>query len=252
MSQLVFGIHAVGSWLKNRPGQAEQLFVKEDTDKVRLKDILKLAEKMGCPVEVQSLESLDRLVDGSHQGVVLRVKPGKGLSEKDLESLLAARVDDSDHPLLLVILDGVTDPRNLGACMRSAAAACADAVIVPKRNSAELTPAARKTASGGADLVPLYRVTNLGRTMDYLKTLGIWITGALPETSTELSSIDLTGHTALVLGSEGSGMREGVRKRCDFLANIPMPLENFSLNVSVAAGIVLYEAIRQRAKPKPS
>lgn len=247
MKDLVFGIHSVTSWLKQHPAQVETLLVREAANSKRLQAIIQLARDTGCPLETVSLETLDEMVNAPHQGVILRVQHQSDRSEKDLEDMLSARLDASDQGLLLVILDGVTDPRNLGACLRSAAAACADAVIVPRRGSADLTPVARKAASGGADLVPLYRVTNLGRTMDYLKALGIWITGTDPNSEKDISSVDFRGHCALVLGSEGSGMREGVRRRCDFLVSIPMPRTDFSLNVSVAAGITLFEAVRQRA-----
>lgn len=246
MTETVYGIHAVSSWLKSRASRAERLLVRESGDSRRLQEVVQLAEQVGCSVERVPGEVLDQLAKANHQGVVLKIRPGGELGEKDLEALLAVRTVAGQPPLLLVILDGITDPRNLGACVRSAAAACADAVILPRRNSAEMNPAAHKTASGGADLVPVYRVTNLGRTMDYLKSLGIWVTGTIPGASTDITQVDLRGHSALVLGSEGSGMREGIRKRCDYLATIPMPREAFSLNVSVAAGIVLFEAIRQR------
>lgn len=238
----VFGIHAVSSWLEKHPDRALKLMIKAGSRSGRIKDLRLQAQSAKCPIEEVSAEELDHLVSGSHQGVVLKIKPALELSEKSLETL----VMEPDSPLLLVILDGVTDPRNLGACLRSAAAAKADAVIVPKRNSADLSSVAIKAASGGSELVPFFRVTNLARTMEMLKSKGVWITGALPDTEMDLAEVDLTVHTALVLGSEGSGIRHGTSKHCDYLAMIPMPRTSFSLNVSVATGIVLYEAVRQR------
>jgi len=243
----VYGIHSVSGLMKNQPERIDQLFVRQGAQSHRLKELIQLANAKGCPVELIAPEKLDRLVKGSHQGVVLKVRPVRDRSEKDLEGFLADRMDQTES-ILLLILDGVTDPRNLGACIRSAAATGADAVIVPRRNSAELTPAAEKAASGGAELVPLFRVTNLGRTLDYLKSLGIWITGTSMDTDVFIYEVDLKGHCALVLGSEGTGMRDGVRKRCDFLATIPMNRDSFSFNVSVATGIILYEVARQRSK----
>lgn len=247
-SSEVFGIHAVSSWLTNHPHKAVKLLVKAGSRSSRVNNLLRQAQEVGCSIEEVSPGELDRLVPGPHQGVILKIEAVAELSEKSLDALLEdlAGKGKADHPMLLVILDGVTDPRNLGACLRSAAAAKVDAVIVPKRNSADLSPVAIKAASGGSELVPLYRVTNLGRTIDKLKASGVWITGAMPDTALNLSEVDLTGNTALVLGSEDEGIRQGVQKRCDFLASIPMPRASFSLNVSVATGIVLYEVIRQR------
>jgi 23S rRNA (guanosine2251-2'-O)-methyltransferase len=148
---------------------------------------------------------------------------------------------------LLLILDGVQDPHNLGACLRSAAAAGATAVIVPKDRAATLTPTARKVAAGGAERVPLVRVTNLARCMKDLQDAGIWIVGLAGEAEASLYSVDLKGPMAIAMGGEGEGLRRLTREHCDYLAKIPMASGMESLNVSVAAGISLFEALRQRA-----
>jgi 23S rRNA (guanosine2251-2'-O)-methyltransferase len=165
------------------------------------------------------------------------------LGEKQLDEVLEA----DNGPLLLLILDGVTDPRNFGACLRSAATLGAHAVIVPRDNSAPLNAAAAKTASGGASVVPVIAVVNLARCMEQLKARGIWIVGTLLDAPQALGQVDLTGDIALVMGSEERGMRDRTKKACDYLASIPMPYAALGFNVSVATGICLYEAVRQRA-----
>ena len=152
-----------------------------------------------------------------------------------------------------LILDGVTDPRNFGACLRSAASFCVDGVVVPKSKSAPLSPVAIKAASGAASIVPVYRVTNLARCIDRLKRAGIWIVGATLEKATHaLPSVDLKVPIAIVMGSEGNGIRPKTAKNCDFLVKIPAPLPELSLNVSVATGVCLYEIFRQRSKASSS
>lgn len=245
-TRTIFGVHAVSSVLQQQPDQALKLMVKIGTRSARVNDVCKLARKVNCPIEELSQEELDPMASGPHQGVVLKIKAMAELTEKSLDQLMDDLVAKTNHSILLLILEGVTDPRNLGACLRSAAAARADAVIIPKRNSADLSDVAIKAASGGSELVPLFKVTNLGRTIDSLKAKGIWTTGTVPDASLDLSQVDMTGHTALILGSEGKGIKEGTLKRCDYLASIPMPRASFSLNVSVAAGVALYEVIRQR------
>ena len=163
--------------------------------------------------------------------------------ENDLPDLLAQAGPDA----LVLVLDGVTDPHNLGACLRSAAAAKATAVVVPKDRAVGLTPVVRRASAGGADRVPLVAATNLARALRTLKDAGVWITGLAGDTDTSIYDIDLKGPVALVLGSEGEGMRRLTRETCDFVAKIPMPGPMESLNVSVATGVVLFEALRQRS-----
>jgi len=188
---------------------------------------------------------LDKLAEGVwHQGVVAELAPAVRATdpETQLEDALAA----ASGPPLLLVLDGVQDPHNLGACLRSAAAAGATAVIVPKDRAASLTPTARKVAAGGAERVPLVRVTNLARCMKDLQDAGIWIVGLAGEAESSLYGIDLKGPMAIAMGGEGEGLRRLTREHCDYLAKIPRASGMESLNVSVAAGISLFEAVRQR------
>jgi 23S rRNA (guanosine2251-2'-O)-methyltransferase len=190
---------------------------------------------------------------------VCQPKPVSGEQSLDdlLDSLDGAKEDGRDNACLLLVLDGVTDPHNLGACLRSAAAMGVDALIAPRDRAVGLTPAAVKVASGGADLVPMFQVTNLARTLDGLKERGIWTVGLSAESEQTVMAVDLVQPVALVLGAEGSGLRRLTAKNCDFLAQIPLSGPGVStgvidsLNVSVAAGICLYEACRQRALVRP-
>jgi 23S rRNA (guanosine2251-2'-O)-methyltransferase len=181
--------------------------------------------------------------DGVHQGVLARVRPSAALTEDFLFDTLLPGLSG---PALLLVLDSVTDPHNLGACLRSADAFGAHAVIVPKDHSAPLNATARKVASGAADVVPLISVTNLARALRMLQEAGIWVVGAAGESASELRTVDLCGPVALVLGAEGTGLRRLTREHCDYLAAIPMSGSVGSLNVSVATGVFLYEAARQR------
>jgi 23S rRNA (guanosine2251-2'-O)-methyltransferase len=177
-----------------------------------------------------------------HQGIVARVKPGRQYQESDLPDLL----ESLDSPFLL-ILDGITDPHNLGACLRSADAAGVHAVIVPRDRSAQLNATAKKVASGAAEHVPLITVTNLARTMRVLQDANVWIVGTAGEADHNLYQSKMTGPMALVMGAEGEGMRRLTREHCDELISIPMSGSVSSLNVSVATGVCLFEAVRQRS-----
>ena len=187
---------------------------------------------------------MDQAIDGVHQGVALICNRGKTKGEDVLEQLLK---DPVETPALL-ILDGITDPHNLGACLRNAAALSIQAVIAPKDRAVGLTPAAIKAASGAAERVPFIQVTNLARCMERLKQLGVWIVGTAVEDGQPLHKLDLTVPVALVMGSEGKGLRKLTREKCDSLAYIPIDQTQESLNVSVASGICLYEMRRQRGQ----
>ena len=190
-------------------------------------------------------QALDRLVqNGNHQGVIAYCKSASTYSEGDLKELLA----DLKEPAFLLILDGVQDPHNLGACFRSADAAGVHAIIAPKDRSVGLTASVSKVASGAAETVPFVQVTNLARTLEMLKEMGIWIYGAAGEAEQSLFKTDLKGSIALVLGSEGEGLRRLTRDTCDVLVKIPMHGSVSSLNVSAAAAVFLFEAVRQRSK----
>lgn len=244
MSETAYGIHAVDVILRRSPERIVALSIQSDRNDKRIQSLLYLAQNQGVAVDRVTKADLDQMVSERHQGVVAVIKPRQadgGVTERDLSSYLKG----IDCPLVLV-LDGVTDPHNLGACLRSADAAGVAAVIVPKDNSAELNAVARKVASGAADLIPLVRVTNLARTLRSLKELGIWIVGTTGEANTLVYDQDLSIPTALVMGAEGPGMRRLTTEACDFLVKLPMAGDVSSLNVSVATGICLFEAVRQR------
>ena len=196
-------------------------------------------------------KDLDAMVEGRHQGVVAEAleEPVRGeIGQPNLwdEWQLLQAVKDKTGPVLILVLDGVTDPHNLGACLRSADAAGVDAVVVPKDKSADLNPTARKVACGAAETVPFVRVTNISRTLKALKELGVWLYGTAGEAKNSLYDSDLTGSMALVMGAEGGGLRRLTREQCDHLVKLPMAGSVSSLNVSVATGVCLFEVVRQR------
>lgn len=241
--ETVFGIHAVESLLQKDAERVVALKFAEGRDDRRLGKLNQLASKLGIDVEWGPRKELDTLVRGRHQGVVALVRPLPEKNDNDLEALL----DELEVPPFLLLLDSVTDPHNLGACLRSADAAGVHAVIVPKDKSAPLNAVARNVASGAAEHVPLVRVTNLARSMKMLQDRGIWITGAAGEAEQLIYTTDFTGPCAIVMGAEGSGLRRLTREHCDQLTKIPMSGSVSSLNVSVATGIMLFEALRQRS-----
>jgi 23S rRNA (guanosine2251-2'-O)-methyltransferase len=242
-TQLVFGIHAVSSLLDHHADAVQVLYTLAGRRDKRLQSLVDKAKHAGIPVEECSRADLDARCPQVHQGIVaLSEATNREYHEQDLDALL----DGLDHPPLLLVLDGVTDPHNLGACLRSAEAAGADAVIVPKDKSVQLSPTVRKVACGAAEIVPFVSVTNLARTLQSLQQRGIWVFGAAGEAQQSLYDADLKGPIALVLGSEGKGLRRLTREHCDSLLAIPMAGEVSSLNVSVSTGVCLFEAVRQR------
>jgi len=242
-----YGLHAVEEVLRRRAESVTRVYVAAGRGDRRLQPILDLAARSEVPLERLPRRSLDALVDGRHQGVVADLRGGDGGAgdRRWSEREVVAAVRDCRDALILV-LDGVTDPHNLGACLRSADAAGAAAVVVPKDNAADITPVVRKVACGATETVPLVRVTNLARTLDALKDAGLWIYGAAGEAETTLYAADLTGPVALVMGAEGKGLRRLTRERCDVLVRLPMAGALSSLNVSVATGVCLFEVVRQR------
>jgi 23S rRNA (guanosine2251-2'-O)-methyltransferase len=242
---VAYGIHSVKALLTRSPHRVRQLWLGEARDSAtRLQELRQIAQAAGVAVHTANDEALDRLADGErHQGAVAEVIPRAGDPETQLEEALEALVDT---PALLLVLDGVTDPHNLGACLRSADAAGVAAVIVPRDRAAGLTPVVRKVAAGAAESVPLIAVVNLARTLRELKERGLWLVGTSDDAPQTLYDADLTGPTVLVLGSEGEGMRRLTRESCDQLVAIPMAGAVESLNVSVATGVALFEAVRQR------
>ncbi len=243
-----YGLHAVLSVLKTEPGRISELRVLRGRRDQRLRKIRDLAAQQGIPVREVDRTELDTVVDGKHQGAAALCVGGAVRDERFLESLL----DGLSRPPLLLVLDGVTDPHNLGACLRSADAAGVDAVIAPRDKSAGMNATVRKVASGAADHIPFVVVTNLARTLRTLQDRGIWIVGAAGEGSDELFTVDLRGPLALVMGAEGAGLRRLTREHCDRLVHLPMAGSVDSLNVSVATGVCLYEALRQRREATDS
>lgn len=244
--ELVIGIHAVTALIKRAPERFIELWLLKGRDDERLMPIVNLARKYKMSVQMVNRKVLDDKSDGEqHQGVVARVKPGKTYTEADLDDIVQQAEQQGKSPFLL-ILDGVTDPHNLGACLRNADAAGVQAIVVPKDNAARLTAVVRKVAVGAAENVPLVQVTNLARSMKALQQMGIWIIGTAGETDTCLYDVELKGPMALVMGAEGKGMRRLTREHCDQLVKLPMAGSVSSLNVSVATGICLFEIVRQR------
>jgi len=238
----VFGIHAVESLLTKDVASVLSLKIAQGRDDKRLTQLLERASKQGLSCEFVARKELDLLVRGRHQGVVAVVRLEAEKDEGDLEEILQGL---KATPFLL-ILDSITDPHNLGACLRSADAAGVHAVIVPKDKSAPLNAVAKNVASGAAEHVPLIKVTNLARTMRWLQERGIWITGAAGEAEQDIYATDFKGPLAVAMGAEGAGLRRLTREHCDHLTKIPMVGSVSSLNVSVATGICLFEAVRQR------
>ncbi len=241
--ETIFGLHAVSSVLERSPDQVIGLWVQANRKDRRLDEVRRQADKAGVRVQAIPRAELDeRAPGGRHQGVVAEVRGQAMRSEKELPALLEA----IDGPAFLLVLDGVQDPHNLGACLRSADAAGVHAVIVPKDRSAGLTATVRKVACGAAETVPLLAVTNLARTLRALQDAGVWLFGAAGEAEKSIYDMDLKGPAALVMGNEGSGLRRLTRETCDHMVNLPMAGTVDSLNVSVAAGVCLFEAGRQR------
>ena len=243
----IVGINPVEGALSNDAERVREVVVENGQRNVRVLELAERAKALKIPVRHQPREQLEKLAgEARHQGVAALYEAPAEALESDLAGLL----DRDGQETLVLVLDGVTDPHNLGACLRSAAAAKITAVIVPKDRAVGLTPVVRRASAGGADRIPLIAVTNLARTLRELKDAGVWITGLAGDTDTSVYSVDFHGPVALVLGSEGEGIRRLTRDLCDFVAKIPMPGTMESLNVSVATGVVLFEALRQRSAKK--
>jgi len=231
------------SGLQNSPEKIISAWVSDQRDDPKIARILDVLSQIGVPVQVVNRARLDSLVEGrNHQGVVLELIMPKELSEGELRSSL----DRASKNALYLVLDHIQDPHNFGACLRTADAAGVTGVILTKDQSVGLTPVVAKVASGAAETVPIYRVTNLARTLDLMKESGVWIVGAAGEASSTAYQVDLDMPVALVIGAEGKGMRRLTRDRCDLLVKLPMLGQVESLNLSVATGILLYEINRQR------
>lgn len=242
MSHIIYGIHTVAALLNRNPQRFLEVFISNNRIDRRLQSLTNDFKKIGLLPHITSRQWLDKKVNNSaHQGVIARIQDEKKIKENDLPALLA----NIKMPLILV-LDNITDPHNLGACLRSADAAGVNAVILPHDRSAKLNAVAKKVACGAAESVPLIRVTNLVRTLHLLKEMNIWVIGTSSKVSHTLYQSKMTGPIAIIIGSEGKGMRRLTREQCDELISIPMAGIVSSLNVSVAAGICLFRVVRQR------
>ncbi len=240
---LIYGINAVQSAVEREADSLERVWVDKSRRDERMRRLLAAIRTHGVVAEMVSRTDLDERCPGvRHQGVVAQCNSVMPLTEKSLSALL----DGLESPPFLLVLDGVQDPHNLGACLRSAAAAGVHAVIAPRDRAVGMTPVVRKVASGAADVVPFVQVTNLARVLQELQSRGVWTVGASGDNETSIYDADLRGPLALVLGSEGKGLRRLTREHCDLLVAVPMSGLVESLNVSVAAGVCLFEAVRQR------
>lgn len=241
--EYVYGIHAVNAVLQQAPERVLTLQVLQGRHDQSIQQLLLLARECGLSVQTLTRHDLDKLAAGqNHQGVIAKCRMAAQYHESDIETLL----QNLTVPPFILVLDGVQDPHNLGACLRTADAAGVHLVIAPKDNSAGLTATVRKVACGAAESIPFIQVTNLARTLRLLKEQGVWLYGTAGEATKSIHETKLTGSLGIVMGAEGKGMRRLTRELCDELLYIPMLGAVESLNVSVAAGICLYEALRQR------
>lgn len=246
VKELVYGLHAVMAALQRNDATVVNLWVQRNRQDARIERLREIAAAAGVAVHQAERETLDKMVHGArHQGVVAQCRLPDMRGEAELDVLL----ETLHEPALILVLDGVLDPHNLGACLRTADAAGVHAVIVPRDRAVGLTATVRKVACGAAESVPFFQVTNLARTLRTLQEHGIWLVGAAGEAEKGLFDADLRGPIALALGAEEKGLRRLTREHCDLLVHIPMRGTVESLNVSVAAGILLYEAVRQRSRP---
>lgn len=243
MSEYIVGRNPVIEHLKRGTQAVEKIWIAERNTHSRIRHIVTMAEKAGVPIKHCSRRELDRLEPSvPHQGVIAFVSAAR---YDDLPSILA-KIERSGHSALLIILDNIQDPRNLGAILRTADAVNADAVIIPKNRAVGITAAVHKASAGASTYLPVVTVTNIAHTIDTLKNRGIWIAGAAENAPFLYTDADFGVPLCLVLGSEGKGLRRLVKQKCDYLVYLPMLGKIDSLNVSVAAGVLLYEVVRQR------
>lgn len=245
--ELIWGIHVIQSLLSTSPERILELYILESRKDQRIDALKELAKQSGVALHSVSKKYFQSLgLEVVHQGVVAKIRPQVVRTEHDLMEIIKDSFEKKATPPLLLVLDHLEDPHNLGACLRTADAAGVQAVIIPKSGAVNITPGVRKSASGAAETVPCFEVSNLVRCLEALKKEGIWIIGATGNTTQTIFEADLRGPIALVLGSENKGLRRLTAESCDILVRIPMVGTVESLNVSVAAGICLYEAFRQR------
>lgn len=247
MTEKVYGLHAVRALLARHAERITQVTIAEGREP-KIAEILTLAQKAGKPVKRAAPATFKTLFgDAVHQGVFVDIQPWPPWHEEELIAAITRQLEAKQSPLVL-LLDGVQDPHNLGACLRTADATGALAVVIPKDRAVQMTATVRKVAAGAAETTPLAIVTNLARTLRLLKEAGLWIVGADAEAPKLAQDTDLAGPIALVMGAEGAGLRQLTRDTCDFLVRLPQAGSVESLNVSVATGMLLYEAIRQRSR----
>ena len=246
MSEYIVGRNPVIEHLQHEAQEIEKIWIAEGTTHSRIRRIIAMAGEAGVPIKRCTRRELDGIEPSlPHQGVIALVNLTR---YNDLQSILA-KIERSKHNALLVMLDNIQDPRNLGAILRTADAVNADAVLIPKNRAAGITPAVHKASAGASTHIPIVRVTNVAHTLDTLKSAGIWVAGAATgDASGPYTDADFTVPLCLVLGSEGKGIRWLVKQKCDYLVYLPMLGKIESLNVSVAAGVLLYEVIRQRGE----
>lgn len=239
----IFGLHPARAILEQQPERLVEIFVTRERQDKPLQEIVSLAQRLGVRVQFVPKATLDKKTDGgNHQGILITATAVPPLNEHDLDRLC----EEAGAQAFFLVLDGVTDPHNLGACIRTADAAGVTAVIVPKDKSASITPIVSKVACGAAETVPFVQVTNLARTLRQLQERQVWVIGTAGEATRTLYNVDMRGAVALVMGAEGDGMRRLTRETCDELIRIPLLGTVSSLNVSVATGVCLYEVVRQR------
>ncbi|QIK80151.1 23S rRNA (guanosine(2251)-2'-O)-methyltransferase RlmB [Lysobacter sp. HDW10] len=243
-SQWVVGLNAVAAALEHDAAHVLEVLIEAGSQNPRATEIEQQARRLGIEVRKVGKQAMEGIAGGvtRHQGAAARYAAAPVLDENALQDI----VDQADGKALILVLDGVQDPHNLGACLRSAYAAGAHAVMIPKDKAVQVNATVRKTSAGAADRIPVVRVTNLARALKDLQQLNVWIYGIDGEATSRIYDTDLKGNVALVMGSEGEGMRRLTREHCDGIVAIPMPGQMESLNVSVAAGIALFEAVRQR------
>lgn len=239
----LFGWHTVDAVLNRASESIYEIYVDKQRDDERSRQLQSQADRLGLSIQRVEKKQLDKFVtDANHQGVVLRCRLPKPRNQNEINDHI---VELDEMPFVLV-LDGVTDPHNLGACLRSADAAGVNTVVIPRDKAVGLTPVVCKVASGAAHVLPIFQVSNLVQTMKLLQKQGIWFYGTSGEAEQSLYETELTGALGIAMGAEGKGMRRLTMEQCDFLVNIPMQGSVSSLNVSVATGVVLFEALRQR------
>ncbi len=242
----LFGLHSVQAALDYSPKKIHQAWVDSGRQDKRLTQAIEDLAALGIVPEKVDRKRLDRLADNNnHQGIVIEVEMPGELSESDLKT--AVENLSETQTALFLVLDNVQDPHNFGACLRTADATGVQGVIITKDNATGITPTVCKVASGAAETVPVYQVTNLARTLRWLKGEGLWIMGAAGETAQTVYTADFNVPMALVVGAEGKGLRRLTKEQCDVLVSVPMLGQVESLNLSVATGVLLYEAVRQRS-----